>query len=34
MGRARRLFLTAMLLLPVAAQAEYRRIDLTIFGMD
>jgi hypothetical protein len=29
-----KLLFFAWLLLPLAAQAEYRRIELTIFGMD
>ena len=31
---AQRLFFLILFLAPVAAQAEYRRIELTIFGMD
>ena len=31
---ARKLFFLALLLVPMAAQAEYTRIELTIFGMD
>jgi len=34
MKAARKLIFFAWLLVPMAAQAEYTRIELTIFGMD
>ena len=34
MKRAPALLFVGILLLPLAARAEYRRIELTIFGMD
>lgn len=34
MNRALRLAFFGLLLIPINAQAEYRRIELTIFGMD